>query len=492
MSMLKLRHYLQMIDEVIAKGPYSDSWSSLRDHPVPRWYREAKFGIFIHWGPYSVPAFGNEWYPRNMYQRGTREFEHHVATYGPHTGFGYKDFIPLFKAEKFDPAAWAQLFADAGARFAVPVAEHHDGFQMYDSELSDWCAAKMGPRRDVLGQLFKELANRGLVAALSSHRVEHYWFLEGGREFPSDFPNPIPYGHLYWPSAKLPQKNRESPYVDEPIDPDFLDDWLARCCELVDRYRPKLVYFDWWIQIEPMKPYLRKFAAYYYDRAAEWGEEVTIDYKYDAFAYGSAVQDIERGQFSAASPNFWQNDTPIGKKSWGYIEGNEYKKPADIIADLVDVVAKNGSLLLNIGPRPDGTIVDEEQAILRAIGLWLKTNGEGIYATSPWKRAAEGPTKTPEGAFTDEQRSPYSSEDFRFTYKDGFVYAFALRWPEDGRVLIKTFAKDSRSCTAILGKISILGHDGPVDARQTAEGLSVSAGLASRSEPVCIKIQIED
>jgi alpha-L-fucosidase len=488
----KVREYLKRIDEVIAEGPFTDAWPSLRNHPLPKWYREAKFGIFIHWGAYSVPAFSNEWYPRNMYQRGTPEYEHHVATYGPHSSFGYKDFIPLFKAENYDPAAWAELFAEAGARFVMPVAEHHDGFQMYDSDLSEWCAAKMGPRRDLMGELFKELSARGIVTTLSSHRVEHYWFLEGGREFPSDFPDPIPYGHLYWPSAKLPQEDRESICVDSPIDPDFLDDWLARCCELVDQYHPRLVYFDWWIQVEPMKPYLKRFAAYYYNRAAERGEEVAIDYKYDAFAYGSAVQDIERGQYSTVSPNFWQNDTTVGKKSWGYIKDNEYKEPESILADLVDVVAKNGSLLLNIGPKPDGSIPEEDQRILKSIGAWLKVNGEGIYSTMYWKRSGEGPTTTPEGAFTDEKRLPYTSEDFRFTYKDGCVYAFALKWPDEGKVLLKTFAKDSRSCTASLGRISILGYEGPVLSRQEREGLSIQASLGARKEPVCIKIQIED
>ena len=488
--MEKVKAYLKVIDDVIARGTFKDDWASLRHHPVPTWYRNAKFGIFIHWGVYSVPAFDNEWYPRTMYQKGTVAFDHHVKTWGDHKDFGYKDFVPLFKAEKFDPAEWAELFQSAGAQFVMPVAEHHDGFQMYHSELSDWCASKMGPKKDVLGLLSQELARRGLVFTASSHRLEHYWFLDGGREFESDLPLEVPYGHLYWPSVKRPQENQESVFVDSPLDPDFLDDWLARTCELVDRYRPKILYFDWWIQIEPMKPYLKKFAAYYYNRAAEWGEEVTINSKYDAFGYTTGVQDIERGQRAQASPDFWQNDTSVAKNSWCYTEGNEYKQPEEILADLVDVVSKNGSLLLNVGPKADGTIPEADRNILRAVGRWLKVNGEGIYGTIPWKRASEGPTVSPEGAFTDTQRQPFTSGDFRFTFKDGFLYAFAMKCPADGVFRIKTLAKDSRVCTALIRSVEVLGFPGPLRIVQTKEYLSVAAegGLPS---PVCLKIGLE-
>ena len=492
--MEKVKQYLKTIDEVIARGPYTDTWESLSAHALPRWYHDAKFGIFIHWGVYSVPAFGNEWYPRSMYQQGSPEYEHHLKTYGPHKDFGYKDFIPLFKAEKFDAAEWADLFRKAGAKFVMPVAEHHDGFQMYDSGLSDWCASKMGPKKDIVGLLGQELAKRDIVLTTSSHRIEHYWFMNGGREFESDMPEEIPYGDLYWPSVK-------SPFAGLPLGteavrgfavaPEYMDDWLARTCEIVDKYRPKIMYFDWWIQVEPMKPYLRKFAAYYYNRAAEWGEEVTINYKNDAFAYGVATRDIERGQLADVSPDFWQNDTSVAKNSWGYTEGNDYKDPDEIIADLVDVVSKNGSLLLNIGPKSDGTIPDEDRHILLEIGKWLSVNGEGIYGTSHWKKYGEGPTLTPEGHFTDTLRKSFTAEDFRFTCKPGALYVFAMKWPEDGVVRIRTLGRDNRKFNGVICKAEILGFGGEVKHILCGDYLTVMAdGISSRT-PVCIKLTID-
>ena len=492
--MEKVKQYLKTIDEVIARGPYTDTWESLSAHALPRWYHDAKFGIFIHWGVYSVPAFGNEWYPRSMYQQGSPEYEHHLKTYGPHKDFGYKDFIPLFKAEKFDAAEWADLFQKAGAKFVMPVAEHHDGFQMYDSGLSDWCASKMGPKKDIVGLLGQELAKRDIVLTTSSHRIEHYWFMNGGREFESDMPEEIPYGDLYWPSVK-------SPFAGLPlgteavrgfdVDPAYMDDWLARTCEIVDKYRPKIMYFDWWIQVEPMKPYLRKFAAYYYNRAAEWGEEVTINYKNDAFAYGVATRDIERGQLADVSPDFWQNDTSVAKNSWGYTESNDYKDPDEIIADLVDVVSKNGSLLLNIGPKSDGTIPDEDRHILLEIGKWLSVNGEGIYGTSHWKKYGEGPTLTPEGHFTDTLRKSFTAEDFRFTCKPGALYVFAMKWPEDGVVRIRTLGRDNRKFNGVIRKAEILGYDGKTEHRLCGDYLTVIADGLQSDTPVCIKLTVD-
>ena len=191
---------LAKIDQVIAAGHFKDTWGSLAKYQVPQWYKEAKFGIFIHWGVYSVPAFGSEWYPRMMYIEGSPEYEHHRKTYGEQKEFGYKEFIPMFRAERFDPAEWAELFADAGAQYVVPVAEHHDGFQMYKSRISHWNAYEMGPKRDVLGELKDEFGKRGLRTGASSHRIEHWFFLGHGKEFDSDIREPLQRGDLYWPS----------------------------------------------------------------------------------------------------------------------------------------------------------------------------------------------------------------------------------------------------------------------------------------------------
>jgi len=448
----------------IPPGPFEPTWESLKQYQPPSWYMDGKFGIFIHWGVYCVPAFGNEWYPRQMYLQDTKEFAHHAQTWGPHTEFGYKDFIPMFTAEQFDPRAWAELFQRAGAKFVVPVAEHHDGFAMYDSALSEWTAAKMGPQRDTTGELAEATRAFGMTFGVSSHRAEHWWFFDGGRQFGSDVQDPA-YDGLYGPARPK----------DTPPDRVFLNDWLARTCELVDKYRPQLVWFDWWIEEPPFEPYLRHFAAYYYNRGAEWGQEVAINYKNKAFAEGSAVYDIERGQLSAPSPLFWQNDTSISKNSWGYIaeqpgcSGQDYKTPTHIIGDLVDIVSKNGALLLNIGPKPDGTIPQPEVEILLEIGEWLKMNGEAVYNTRPWHAFGEGPTEIPEGGFSDTKREAFTSQDVRFS-KGQALYATLLGWPHDGKVSIRSLGQNSGEK---VGNVSLLGSAAPLQWRQEADALTV-------------------
>ncbi len=504
-----MKNYLKTIDEVIEKGRYKDTWESLANHPIPNWYRNAKFGIFIHWGVYSVPAFGNEWYPRHMYKKGAQDhgkdvYQHHIDTYGAHKDFGYRDFVPMFKAPKFDAAEWAELFKNAGARFVMPVAEHHDGFQMYDSDLSDWCSTKKGPMKDIVGELKKECEKRDMVITTSSHRVEHYWFMGGMREFESDFSKyadkdgNIPYGDIYWPSYPEPfleqgaavTTDQGSVYLKD-LDSTYMEDWLVRTCELADKYRPKIMYFDWWIQVEPMKPYLRKFAAYYYNRALEWGEEVTINYKNDAYQHTSAVKDIERGQLSDVSPFFWQNDTSVAKNSWCYTEGNDYKKPHEVICDLVDVVSKNGSLLLNIGPKSDGTIPEKDANILKEVGKWLSVNGEAIYDSYPFRKYGEGPTEVMEGHFTDTLRKPFTDEDIRFTFKTNALYAFCMKAPSDGVVKIKTLSLKSNNFNAIIRDVKILGSDSPCSYELTDEALIIKGDMPSGDNPVCIKISID-
>src|SRR5436190_19326470 len=234
-------HLLKEVDDVHHEGRFRPDWESLRKYEVPEWYKDAKFGIFIHWGAYAVPAFGNEWYPRNMYREGSEEYKHHVATYGRPDKFGYKDFMPMFKAEHYDPGAWAELFKKAGAKYVVPVAEHHDGFAMYDSGVSDWTAAKMGPHRDLIGDLAKAVRAEGLHFGVSSHRVEHNFFLGVGRTIPSDVNDPQ-YAAFYGPAHTW-----VAPWGG-PLSNDFTfaspawaDDWLARSTELVEKYHPDVV-----------------------------------------------------------------------------------------------------------------------------------------------------------------------------------------------------------------------------------------------------------
>lgn len=484
--------YLREIDEAVERGDYRDTWESLVRYEVPQWYRDAKFGIFIHWGVYSVPAFGSEWYPHDMYVKGSPQYEHHVKTYGNHKDFGYRDFIPMFRGESFDPDAWAELFREAGAKYVIPVSEHHDGFQMYRSELSHFNSCEMGPHRDVAGELEKALKSRGLIYGASSHRIEHWFYFGHGKEFDSDVREPLTPADLYWPA--MPEPDHLDLFSPAPSR-EFLEDWLLRTCEIVDRYHPRLMYFDWWIQHSAVKPYLKKFAAYYYNRAREWGEGVAINYKQDGMMFGSGVVDMERGQFAEAKPYFWQTDTSVADNSWGYTENNRYKTAGEIICTLADTVSKNGCLLLNIGPKADGTIPEQEQALLREIGGWLKVNGEAVYGSRVWRKAEEGPTKTVEGQFMEGEMKPFTSRDIRFTVNGSSVYAIFLKCPEDGVFHIESMGeRDAMKLPhfhGIIRDVSVLGFPGHPTWKRSERELTVTAPSVRSDKPVALKVLVD-
>jgi len=463
---------LKQVDDVNQQGPFRPDWESLQRYEVPDWYKDAKFGIFIHWGVYSVPAFSNEWYPRNMYEPGFDAYKHHLATYGPQDKFGYKDFIPMFKAEHYDPAAWADLFKRSGARYVVPVAEHHDGFAMYDSGLSDWTAAKMGPHRDVIGELGKAVRAQGLHFGVSSHRVEHDFFMGVGRKIQADVNDPQ-YAAFYGPAQTgvftwgTPVGN-DFTYVSSA----WTNDWLARGAELVEKYHPDIVYFDWWIGQSSIRANLARFAAFYYNRSQKYGDHVgVINYKDYAMQEHSAVLDLERGQLGDIRPLYWQTDTSVSNKSWGYIKDDTFKSPESVIDQLIDIVSKNGNLLLNIGPRSDGTIPDEVQRVLLDVGAWLSVNGEAIYGTRPWRAYGEGPTKVAAGSFHDTDTARYTAEDFRFTAKNDGIYAIGLVWPTKGEAVIHSLAKTVG--TEPVQSVALVGSDAKLRFEQHADGLHV-------------------
>jgi alpha-L-fucosidase len=464
---------LNEVDDTDREGPYRADWESLQKFEAPEWYKDAKFGIFIHWGVYSVPAFGSEWYPRMMYVEGSPEYRHHIETYGKQDKFGYKDLIPMFKGEHFDPAAWAELFKKAGAKYVVPVAEHHDGFAMYDSGLSDWTVAKMGPHRDTTGELAKAVRAAGLHFGVSSHRVEHNFFLGPGRAITSDVNDPQ-YAMLYGPAHNWLMNpwgtplNNDFTYVSSA----WANDWLARSAELVEKYHPDIVYFDWWIGQAAIRANLARFAAFYYNSSLKYGDHVgVINYKDYAMQEHSGVLDLERGQLGDIRPLYWQTDTSVSNKSWGYIENDTFKSPQFVVDQLIDIVSKNGNLLLNIGPRSDGTIPEQVQQVLLDVGAWLTVNGEAIYGTRPWRTYGEGPTKVTAGSFHDTDVANFKPEDFRFTAKGDALYIIGLAWPASGEAVVRSLATIVGSKP--VASVDLLGGDPSLHFEQRGDGLHV-------------------
>ena len=438
---------------------FQPDWENIAEnYQFPQWFCDAKFGIFIHWGVYSVPAFGSEWYSRYMYQKGTKEYDHHIETYGDQTKFGYKDFIPLFKFEKFDADEWAKLFKASGAKYVIPVAEHTDGFSMYDSDLNEWNSVKMGPEKDLVGLLKQSIEKEGLVFGLSSHRAENAWFFGVGMEFPSDVQDMSI--QLY--GGRL----AEETYAD-----DIAKEWLTRTYELVNKYQPELVWFDWTVNDSILMPYFNKFMAYYYNCALDRGKQVVVNTK-QGYPTNVQVWDMERGKSDKMMKFPWQTDTSIGKKSWSYIDDEENKTPEQIVHDLIDIVSKNGNMLLNIGPRADGTITEEQQSVLLNIGKWLNVNGEAIYSSRCWKKFGEGETESTKGTFTDHTASAYTVQDIRFTTKGNDFYAITLNW-DDNEVIIKSLNKDAVADAKIIN-VRMLGSDEKIEWEQTEQGLRLS------------------
>jgi alpha-L-fucosidase len=461
-------------------GPYRADWATLINYQQPQWYKDAKFGIFIHWRVFSVPAAENEWYPRNMYKPSEgayKNFREHFASNDPaeKDAKGYKDLIPLFRAEHFDAAVWAKLFKDAGAQYVVPVAEHHDGFSMYDSGLSDWTVVKMGPKRDTLAELSAAIRAQGLHFGLSSHRAEHNFFFDGGRAIRSDVNDPK-YASLYGPAHQWFAAPGDAHGLDDDwtyVSDAWTRDWLARDTELIEKYKPEVVYFDWWIGQPNFRPNVTRFATFYLNFAVAHGYTGVIDFKDYALNWKAGVRDFERGQQDHIVADHWQTDTSINNDGWGYIEHDTYKSPEFLVRQLVDIVSKNGNLLLNIGPRVDGTIPDEAKNTLLAMGAWLKVNGEAIYGTTPWKTFGEGPTQVKAGAFHDTETKPYTAEDFRFTAKGAVVYAIGMACPRDDKATIHSLGWAHEGSSIPIGSVELLGSTSKVTWTQGADALEV-------------------
>ncbi|MCF2947091.1 alpha-L-fucosidase [Paraglaciecola aquimarina] len=350
--------------------PYQADWISVKKHQTPDWFLNAKFGIYFHWGPYTVPAHKTEWYSMWMYKEGHPIRKYHEETYGSLDKFGYKDFIPMFTAEKFDPDEWASLFKQAGAQFAGPVTEHADGFAMWDSELTKWNAADMGPKLDIVGEMAKAIRSQDMkFIATFHHQWKYAWYPTWDKT--TDAANPE-YADLYGPKVPPGTFNLKNMTEADPApDQKFNQEWLAKIVEVVDKYDPDLVYFD--NKMDIIKEQTRlDFLSYYYNHAAKNNQDVVVTYKFEDLQQGSAVLDLERSRMSEKKPFPWLTDDSIDWNSWTHVADPKYKSANRLIDFLVDVVSKNGGVLLNITPTAQGEIPQPVRARLLAMGEWLK------------------------------------------------------------------------------------------------------------------------
>ena len=473
----------------MADGSFKPTDESLKQYQCPEWFRDAKFGIWSHWGPQAVPRQG-DWYARRLYlgenhlDRKTGQpnpkpdpaYEHHVQAYGHPSKFGYKDIIPLWKAEKWNPEQLMALYKKAGAKYFVSMGTHHDNFFLWNSKLHRWNAVNMGPKKDVVGLWQQAARQQGLRFGVSEHLGASYTWFQASHL--SDATGPM---------QGVPYDGNDPQYQDlyhgkaDPGDRGWLTtnavwqrQWFDRIKELVDSYHPDLLYSDSGM---PFGDTGRSLIAHLYNQdMARHGGKVETVYNCKEVSAGKWVRDIERGVAEGISPDPWQTDTSIG--DWYYRTGQKYKTAREIVHMLADIVSKNGNLLINIVQTPEGDLEPDMLTTLEQIGAWTAMNGEAIYGTRPWKVYGEGPTKLGKGrhgGLTDTGN--YTPSDIRFTTKPGALYAIALGWPaptkveglEDGALVVRSVPISAGRIT----DVALLGHSGKLDWKQTEEGLVV-------------------
>jgi alpha-L-fucosidase len=480
----------------VQPGPYEASFESLRQFRCPDWFRDAKFGIWSHWGAQSVPRQG-DWYARNMYIPGTAAYRHHWRTYGHPSKSGYKDIVTRWKAERFDPDALADLYARAGARYLVAQAVHHDHFLNYPSAIHRWNAGAMGPGKDIVGLWHDAARARGLRFGITEHLGATYTWM--ARSKGADTVGPyagVPYDgndpefeDLYLPGP-VGRDRSTGAAVQDPwytSDPWWHRRWLDLATEMIDRYRPDLFYTDGPLPFGDgaFESGLRAVSRLYNTSAAGHDGENQAVYNQkgrgpDLEAIG--VLDVERSQEPDVRPFVWQTDTCVGQ--WFYDDRAEYKTPGHVIELLIDVVAKNGNLLLNIPQLPDGTIDEECTFLLEELAGWIAVCGEGIHGTRPFRVSGEGPSQVAIEGFREDAVA-WTAQDYRFTRRDRTLYAFQMRWPADGRAVITSLDPGERvSAVRLLG-----GGELPFEQRAGQLTITLPPRLPTRY-PHCLALQL--
>ncbi|SFV09114.1 alpha-L-fucosidase [Pseudoduganella namucuonensis] len=498
----------------IAAGPFSPEWSSLEQYRTPDWFRDAKFGIWAHWGPQCEPESG-DWYGRAMYEEGGDAYRNHLRKYGHPSRFGFKDVIHQWKAERWDPDALVAFYKKAGARYFVALANHHDNFDLYASRHQpEWNSTRVGPRKDLIAGWSRAARANGLRFGVSVHAAHAWTWYETAQGADKNGPLAgVPYdgnltradGKGLWWDGLDPQGLYAQRHPLSKADGDggvnheqwhwgggaaipdqaYCDKFYKRTRELIDTHDPDLVYYD--DTVLPLWPFSDvglRLAAHMYNRsiATKGKLGAVVNGKIlNAQQRRALVLDVERGQLNQIEPLPWQTCTCIG--SWHYdrrvYDNNAYKSARTVVHILIDVVSKNGNLLLSVPVRGDGTIDEKEHAIVEEVGHWMARNSEGIYDTRPWAVFGEGPAMREAPAmsgagFNEGKTKPFTAADIRFTAKGKAVYAFLMGWPENGEVVIESMRSGGPHLAKRVARVELLGSGRKLAFRQTAQGLRVT------------------
>ncbi|MDZ8117619.1 alpha-L-fucosidase [Pontiella sp. NLcol2] len=498
------------ISGICAAKEYEPTWESLVNYEAPEWYEDAKLGFWVHWGVYSVPAFmgdhAGEWYGRWMYVRegqstrhdqGLATARHHRETYGDPGTFGYKDFIPMFKAEHFDADEWADLCVMGGAKFFTMMGAHHDCFCLWDTKLSKWNSVNMGPKRDLVGEVEKAVRKKGLKFGVSNHTAFNVQFFQWNHINGYDAKDPANrdlYGDPIMleeglenarvkPEEQTENKGRWAWFARtrDKIRPSPRDvqRWIDRTKELADLYHPDLYYFDWGHRLDEYEPGRREFGAHYYNQAVAWGKGeygapgVVLNYKSRWYKPGSAVRDYERGGMDKIGDMVWQTDDCVyDDHNWSYVPGVAIKPTNTIVDQLMDIISKRGVLMLSFAPKADGTFPEDQKKMMRELGGWLKINGEAVYATRPYEVYGEVGNQWFEKDEHGRKKMIATEDDIRFTRNKNntVLYATLLKWPGN-KARIKTLAGVDLSGVK---SVTLLGTKGELDWTASDNGMIIT------------------